>query len=45
MTTPVVTGTSRNRLKTIPTPRICPETYVKDTKMAQTTATTRAICE
>ncbi len=40
--TPYVMSTSRKRLKTIPTPRICPATYVNDTKIAHTTATIRA---
>ena len=45
MRTPVLMGTSRNREKTTPTPRICPATYVNETKIAQMTAMTRADCE
>ena len=45
MTTPTVTSTSRKRLKTMPTPRIWPLTYVNETKIAHATATTRATCE
>ena len=45
MTTPQTMSISRKRLNTIPTPRIWPATYVKETKIAQITATTRAVWE
>ena len=40
--TPVLMSTSKNLEKTIPTPLICPATYVNETINAQKTATNLA---
>ena len=45
MITPVLISTSKKRENTKPTPRICPATYVNETKSAQKTATVLATLE